>query len=204
MQNKHFLFIFTIALGLVMILGVGCKKTDYDYNIKDSENSAEKQQETYKYKDISQIIGDVELAGKMEDAQPTDDNTKQEVKGSDRGMMMIKDDYQYSSSLEDVTGGGASGLARAGYENGGYSIYASFANLLEPANGDFYEGWLVRVKPFGYISTGKIEKIGGIYNNLYKSRKDFTKYDLYVLTLEPDDGNSAPATHILEGVLEKL
>jgi hypothetical protein len=61
---------------------------------------------------------------------------------------------------------------------------------------------VVQKEPFKFISTGKIEQTQGMQVNTFSSSTDYSNYDLYVLTLEPDDGDPAPADHILEGTLE--
>ncbi len=89
--------------------------------------------------------------------------------------------------------------AHAGYTDGRYTLEADFKKLNDPKGSDFYEGWVVRKNPFAFISTGKLEKENGEYVNNFTSSTDYTDYDFYVLTLEPDDGNPAPADHIVEG-----
>lgn len=42
-------------------------------------------------------------------------------------------------------------------------------------------------------------KQDGEYHDFFNSTIDYREYDEYVLTLEPNDGNDAPADHILEG-----
>ena len=117
--------------------------------------------------------------------------------------------FTYSGSLEDVTGGEASGFAQAGFkeelsetQSGMYLLEVRLENLPELTENFFYEGWLVRRSPFVFISTGTLAKhTDGGDMNRFVSLKDYTPYDFYVLTLEPDDGDPAPAEHILEGEL---
>ncbi len=108
--------------------------------------------------------------------------------------------FELSAELEDVTGGDASGLAQAKYEDDEYTMVARFRNLPEPEGSDFYEGWVV--KPGSVISSGKAEKVDGEYENRFTSEEDLTGNTDYVLTIEPDDGNPKPAGHVLEGTLE--
>ena len=73
-------------------------------------------------------------------------------------------------------------------------------NLPEPAEGYFYEGWLVRRgDSFSVLSIGHAVKTEKGYMNVYQSPTDLSDHAFYVLTLEPEDGNSAPEEHILEG-----
>lgn len=125
------------------------------------------------------------------------------MKETDEAMVMTMKDseYMYSGSLADVAGGTASGIAKAGYttENG-YMLYATFKNLPELEEGYFYEGWIVRRgEEFSALSTGELEMVDGEYVNAYASGDDLTDHTFYVLTLEPDDGDPAPAEHVLEG-----
>lgn len=112
-------------------------------------------------------------------------------------------DYQYSGVLEDVSGGTATGMAFARYDDTGYEAYATFENLPELDEGFFYEGWVVRKSPMNVISSGALIMENGEYVNRFNSDEDLTDHTFYVLTLEPDDGDPAPAEHILEGTLVK-
>lgn len=109
--------------------------------------------------------------------------------------------YQYYGQLEDVSGGSSSGIVRATFEDT-YKMVATFENLPLPDEGYFYEGWIV--SPKDVLSTGKAEKIGDEYVNEFISTEDLTEYNYYVLTLEPDDGDPAPAEHVLEGAMSML
>jgi len=148
----------------------------------------------------------------MKESQPKEDEMMKEL---DISMMEAMKGMEFDSigELEDVTNGqtirgtaydgNASGLSKATYSKSGYALMAEFKNLPEPTGSDFYEGWIVRQSPFDFISTGKLEKTDGQYQNTYASEQDLTDHDFYVLTLEPDDNNPAPADHILEGTMMK-
>jgi len=123
--------------------------------------------------------------------------------------------YDYSASLKDVTdgkiirgtntGGNSSGTAQADFNSvEGYKLKAVFENLPDPQGNEFYEGWIVRQgSDMDVLSSGVAEKENGQYVNTFSSDTDLTDHDFYVLTLEPDDGDPAPADHILEGTLTK-
>ncbi len=105
-----------------------------------------------------------------------------------------------SAALADVTGGDSFGLAYAHFEDGTYTIISKMGNLPEPAQGYFYEGWLVRRgDDFSVLSIGPAVKIEKGYMNVYQSPTDLSDHAFYVLTLEPEDTNPAPEEHILEG-----
>jgi len=134
------------------------------------------------------------------DAMEKDDEAMmEEDKMMDDEMMMIN----YSTDLEDISGGTASGTASASFKDGTYTLTASLSGLPEPSGTDFYEGWVVKKSPLDAISTGIINKVGGIYVNNFSDTRDLTDHDFYVVTIEPDDGDPAPAAHILEGTLTK-
>lgn len=113
-----------------------------------------------------------------------------------------------SDHLEDVTNGSVRGIsttdesggfAKTWYNEDGFGLHAWFHDIADPLADDFYEGWLVQQNPFKFISTWELElKEDGYYHNVFSSDIDYTSYDFYVLTLEPNDGNPDPAAHIFE------
>ena len=98
-----------------------------------------------------------------------------------------------------TTSADAAGFAKVAWDGTTFNLHGGFTGLSDPIGDDFYEGWLVRQSPFAFISTGELEKIDGEYHDFFNSSIDYSEYDFYVLTLEPNDGNDAPADHILEG-----
>ncbi len=104
------------------------------------------------------------------------------------------------TTTERTTGFGTARLTDVGYE-----LEVVFEALPVPQGDDFYEGWIVRPGDnFSVLSTGALvlEDTGtGSYSNSYRSDEDLLDHDFYVLTLEPNDGDPAPADHILEGAL---
>lgn len=156
---------------------------------------------------------DKEVEVMMEKVEPKTDVMKKDVDEEMMKNMMVKS-YEYSGELSDVTegktmggintGGAGLGIAQANYEGGVYNLLATFDNLPDPQGTDFYEGWIVRrADPFSVISTGRVEKVDGAYINIYSSGEDLTDHDFYVLTIEPDDNDPAPADHIMEGTLSR-
>ncbi|MBN2096074.1 hypothetical protein JW752_01605 [Candidatus Peregrinibacteria bacterium] len=140
-------------------------------------------------------------------AKQNDDNMVQKM------MVMI---YDYYGDLANVVKGKtvgnlsfagieSSGKAEAVFKDGTYYLRAILYEMPIPEDDSFYEGWLVRRGPdFSVISTGKIQLIDSRYVNAYRSGQDLTDHDFYVVTLEPNDGNPAPAVHVLEGLMEKV
>jgi len=141
-----------------------------------------------------------EMEKSMVDAGVTDDASAIDVQTA--WLDNFKSiDYTYRGQLADVAGGNASGTASADVVDGAYHLYASFANLPAPEDGYFYEGWVVRKSPFDVVSTGVVTEHSTQTVNAYLSRENLLDHTFYVLTLEPDDGNPAPAGHVLEGTL---
>ena len=122
----------------------------------------------------------------------------------DKEAAMIKNAFPYKGDLEDVSGGEATGAVKAQYMEGTYTLVATFEGLEDPKGTDFYEGWVVRRgDEMSVVSTGMVKEEEVGYVNLFTSDVDLTDHDFYVLTLEPDDGDPAPAAHIVEGELSK-
>jgi hypothetical protein len=114
----------------------------------------------------------------------------------------ILDDYNYHGDLVDVANGNATGKAYAKQSEESYMLYATFENLPDITDEFFYEGWVVRKSPLSVLSTGKAVIKDGRYENNYLADGDLADHDFYVLTVEPDDGDPAPADHVLEGYLK--
>lgn len=109
-----------------------------------------------------------------------------------------------SAALADVTAGGSFGLAFATIENGTYTLVAKMGNLPEPQNGYVYEGWLVkRGEEMQVVNVGVARAQETQHIMIFMSPEDLSDYTFFVLTLEPDDDNTAPAEHILEGTLNE-
>ena len=114
-------------------------------------------------------------------------------------------DISLRGTLQDVTGGQATGNALVDYfeDIGRYDLLVYTDNLPELEEGFFYEGWVVRKLPLSVISTGPLTKESASeWTNVYTSDTNLTDHVSYVLTLEPDDDDPAPAEHILEGELK--
>jgi len=124
--------------------------------------------------------------------------------------------YRTAGELTDVTNGetvrgietlaNTSGFARAGSAGETFIVDAEFKSLPDPSGNDFYEGWVIRRGDnISIVSTGRLEKEEGLsYTNVFTTSTDLLDHNFYVLTLEPDDNDPAPADHILEGTLRTL
>ncbi len=102
--------------------------------------------------------------------------------------------------LEPVVGTHGSGTATSEIADGRFQ-HVAVATLPEPPEGYFYEGWLIRSRPFDFFSTGRfIQHADDLKWYLVwdgpEDKRDFKKV---IVTLEPDDGDEAPSEHVLEG-----
>lgn len=127
------------------------------------------------------------------------------------GLASVNASLEEKANLDNVTNGNeirwivtsndSLWYASASFKDGEFMLTAEFSGLTDPLNDDFYEGWLVQKTPFKFISTWELTMIGGKYVNNFSSTTDYSTYTEYVLTIEPNDGNDAPADHIFEGMV---
>jgi len=106
------------------------------------------------------------------------------------------------AQLKDVVGSDASGVATRNYENDLF-VHVVLADLPDPEEGSFYEGWLVRGKAgdddFDFISTGKMNFAKGGFLLEFESDVDYSDHPGVVITLEETE-DDIPEDHVLEGV----
>lgn len=115
------------------------------------------------------------------------------------GTLRVYGDWH--GELSDVSGGDATGRVYVDTTSD-YELFARFDDLPDLEAGYFYEGWIVRPEPFDFVSTGALTlDDSGHWIDEFTSDTDYRDYTRYVLTLEPDDGDPAPAEHIVEGDL---
>lgn len=124
-----------------------------------------------------------------------------EVEAMEKAILQnLPPTYQLQANLSNVFGGDGSGIVQAGFIEGKYQLTATFENLPLPGGTDFYEGWVVRDEPKNVVSTGKVSRTDeGVFMNFFTNDEDLSDYTRYILTIEPDDGDPAPAAHVLEG-----
>lgn len=152
------------------------------------------------------------------DNSATDSNDEAEVEVTNQGDEVSEPaedtvSYSHRAELPDVTNGvtiqgintagNAGGVAQSVFNDGTYMLFVEFSNLPEPVNDSFYEGWLVEKGTTSFFSTGVVEKDeNGVYIDTFTDTTDWNQsHTFYVLTLEPNDGDPAPADHIVEEVL---
>lgn len=140
----------------------------------------------------TEMMGDKKMpelmAGKMMD----DGMMKGEEGSLFRNKMVLKN----VSKQENPEGNGFYDVME-----GETRAFASF-KVDAPGEGFFYEGWLVcNKKPY---STGELFLEDGYYNNWFSSKDLPENCQKYVLTIEPDDNDPAPADHVMDGKFQKL
>lgn len=126
--------------------------------------------------------------------------------GTEANVAQSTEDVEISSqafevALSAVGNSHAEGAATSDYVDGTFR-HLIVATLPDPPEGYFYEGWLVRSRPFNFFSTGNlIQHVDDLkWYLVYESDDDKRDYNKVIVTLEPNDGNLAPAEHVLEGV----
>ncbi len=187
-----------IVLVTVLFLGAGCLGKNSEPE-SDSIVEIDRGAILFEAKEQGLIMDDEEITSMVQ--MMSDDGG---VSPEDVAAYLEQDFTDWSAAgLADVTGGGSYGIARSAYINNHYTIVADMGNVPVPADGYFYEGWIVRRgSDMSVISTGAAVKVNDKLINVYSSATNLSDHDFYVLTLEPDDGDPAPAEHILEGTLK--
>ncbi|MDD5103783.1 MAG: anti-sigma factor [Candidatus Peribacteraceae bacterium] len=100
----------------------------------------------------------------------------------------------------------ANGLAKVHMFEKGISLHTLQVNIPLAKDGYFYEGWLLNSKTNERVSTGHLKSLfGDVRHNLdYQAERDLRGFTKVVITLERDDGNSAPGTEVATGTLKEL
>ena len=108
------------------------------------------------------------------------------------------DVIRQEATLEAVGTYTGSGSAESSYDGKMYSHKVT-ADIGDPAEGKFYEGWLVG--SFGFVSTGKMVKEGNQYVLQFESQEDMSSYKKVVITEETAANglDNNPEAHVLEG-----
>jgi len=168
-------------IGLLMIVGVVISGM---WLVKQKKKEAEVKPEIT-LESSKQMEGDANLQLPMTEAE------KQEIEGvfATEGVEM--------TVLEDVTGGQAIGTGWRQFSNDKFFHKVEANELPALEKGFFYEGWLVGDE--GFFSTGRMGEEAGKGVLYYTADEDKSDFRGVVITLEPEDGDPAPAEHVLEG-----
>lgn len=96
----------------------------------------------------------------------------------------------------------ANGVAQAHMFEDGYYLHTVTLNIEPAPDGYFYEGWVVNGSDI--VSTGHLSNYfsDSRHNLRFDGNIDYTNHTKVIITLEPDDGDPAPAEHVAEGVLK--
>lgn len=201
-MNKNITFIGGIlALAtFLVIVGFGCaasKKVETDEN---GEVLIDRDAILFEAKENGLIMNDDEIEQMAQVVLDQDEITLV----ADFEKYLDQDFSGWTSAgLADVTGGSSYGLAHATLENNVFTLVADMGGLPVLGEGYYYEGWLVkRGEDLHVLSTGRAEIFGDGYANVFQSPTDYSDYDFFVLTLEPDNNDPSPDEHILEGTLK--
>lgn len=180
-----------LGMGLLVFLGAGC---------------GEENQETVS---LNQTVPVVQMDNKKEQTEEENMDTADVVNEKEYAVEGAPEaeslTYDYQADLEPNLAGAAtgeeSGKAYATFQDDLYTLHATFENLPEIDSEEyFYEGWLVA--PGSVITTGNATlDENDQYVNTLQDTRDLTNYTRYILTLEPRDGDPAPADHVVEGDL---
>lgn len=191
--------------GVLVLVGAGCSTATDRANdaLEDAADEVTEQVDsaTTALEEAQEAAAMMEEKMQEVEAMATDEMVTTFAEENKEGFAAdtIDADYTRIADLVDVTGGDAYGSALLGTTaEGQHVLTVDFVNLPELEEGYFYEGWLVDKDPFSFISTGATEVVNGIEMNNYTTAASLDQYDRYVLTLEPDDGDPAPADHVVE------
>lgn len=196
---------FSLLTAALVLVGASCTTTEEaTTNTAVEETGSTVAEVTVETDLVEETTEESEaMAEQMADttAMATDEMESTFASDNSDGLMTEEVEVEYTrmADLVDVSGGSATGTAKLGTNGEGeHILMVDFDNLPELEEGFFYEGWLVDKDPFSFITTGATEVVDGQVVNLYSSNASLDQYDRYVLTLEPDDGDPAPAEHIVE------
>jgi hypothetical protein len=113
---------------------------------------------------------------------------------------MMTMSYGMTGAIVSVEGN-TTAVAKADFANGTFNLLVSLDKLADAPTGKHYESWLAKKgTTWDVIDTGRIDKIGGVYKNLYESGTDLRDHTFYVITLE-NDGAAGPTTRVMQGTL---
>lgn len=145
---------------------------------------------------IVQKNGTVKKNGQI--VQPVDKETMERTKKEIDSVLSLTGE---KAELKSVIGGQIRGEAKRAFSDGKFYYRALISGLNLTEKGFYYESWLKKKDEF--ISTGRVEVNnlgkGFVYYTVSANRSDYSEA---IITLEPEDGNPAPAKHILEGEFE--
>ncbi len=157
----------------------------------------------YESQTLDQILSGTTVTVPLNDPIVLDETTEAEADIAQDTATVEVDATALETALMSVGDGYGSGTATSQFVNGTFR-HVIVVTLPSPPEGYAYEGWLIRSKPFDFLSTGRlIQHADDLkWYLLWEQKEDRRDYKKVVVTLEPNDANPAPADHVLEGVFE--
>lgn len=192
----------TVIVSFLVLVGFGCiKNSQTNKTIEEGKISIDK----------NAILDEARQNGLIMDSGEIEHMKDSSILVSDEKKITVqnikpfieKDVSKWSAAaLADVTGGSRFGLTHTRFFGGVFTLIAQMGGLTELADNLTYHGWLVkRGDGMRVVDLGTVQKINEGFFLVYQSKQNFSSYDFFVLTLEPDDGNNTPAEHLLEGLI---
>lgn len=190
----------TVIVSFLVLVGFGCIKNPQTNKIIEEGKPVI---------DKNAILSEARQNGLIMDTGEIEHMKDSSVLVSDGKMITIqnlksfveKDVSKWSAAaLADVTGSTRFGLAHTHFSGGIFTLIAQMGGLADSTDGSAYHGWLVkRGDGMQVVDVGIVQKINEEFFLVYQSKENLSSYDFFVLTLESNDGDSAPAEHLLEG-----
>lgn len=189
------------VLLFVFLLGRGFNSNDASSEIVDVQESRLDIGGSVVDSTVSDVLSGSVLSIPVDDAIVLDEEVTEEANiAQDTTAVEVANDASEIAltAIGDFRG---SATASSQFSEVGFQ-HVVVATLPDPPVGYYYEGWLIRSKPFDFFSTGRlIQHADDLkWYLVWEDTEDKRDYRKVVVTLEPDDGNIAPADHVLEGV----
>jgi hypothetical protein len=188
--------IYFILGAVTLVMTTGCAGPMNTEQQDPVERAIEEQQDLGMTDEmIKQIEADAALESiekELADAQA--------MQGDESGITLEELQSGNKVELVDVSGGNASGTAWTTLKGSQTHHRVVAKDMPALDNEYFYEGWLVRNAAAGeFFSTGEMtQQSTGEWMLEYIHEGDVLDHAKVVITLEPDDGDPAPAEHIIE------
>jgi hypothetical protein len=185
MEKKSNVF---LGLGIILLVLAGIfylrgRKTGIQLPLKLEETLVQQEGGVRKSGEEVEVLSEAELA---------------QVKAEVDGVLEVSGEMVI---LEDQTGAGMAGEAKRAFSDGKFYFRMETSGLMLPEKGYFYEGWLQQES--NYLSLGRMEvSAAGTGRLYYTASEDKSLYDQVLLTLEPEDGNQAPAKVMMWAIFE--
>ncbi|MEI7740899.1 MAG: anti-sigma factor [bacterium] len=110
-----------------------------------------------------------------------------------------KSDLDQTLELRDTTGGKTQARFTRKITDG-KSVFSVIGELPKPENNYYYEVWAVQPDPYKFMSLGAmILRTDDKFGLAFEVKDDLRGFSEIIITLEKNDKNPAPSTHILEG-----